>query len=103
MRRWELRGPAVRALAAVAIVVAVGAGVLAWRARPEARPVAPAPSASEVQPRPSTGGPVVVAVSGAVARPGLVRLPPGARAAGAVLTLTAVSPQAAIETTYRLD
>lgn len=30
-------------------------------------------------------------------------LPPGARAAGAVLTLTAVAPQGAIETTYRLD
>jgi DsbC/DsbD-like thiol-disulfide interchange protein len=30
-------------------------------------------------------------------------LPPGARAAGAVLTLTAVTPQAAIEATYRLD
>lgn len=30
-------------------------------------------------------------------------LPPGARASGAVLTLTAVSPQAAIEATYRLD
>jgi DsbC/DsbD-like thiol-disulfide interchange protein len=30
-------------------------------------------------------------------------LPPGARAAGAVLTLTAVAPQGAIEATYRLD
>jgi DsbC/DsbD-like thiol-disulfide interchange protein len=30
-------------------------------------------------------------------------LPPGARAAGAVLTLTAVGPQTAIEATYRLD
>jgi DsbC/DsbD-like thiol-disulfide interchange protein len=30
-------------------------------------------------------------------------LPPGARAGGAVLTLTAVAPQAAIEATYRLD
>jgi DsbC/DsbD-like thiol-disulfide interchange protein len=30
-------------------------------------------------------------------------LPPGARAAGATLTLTAVAPQAAIEATYRLD
>lgn len=84
LRRWELNGAAVRALVVVAVVVAVGAGLLAWRARPEVQPVVPATSAG---PAPSTSeGPalLVVAVAGRVARPGLVRLPPGSRVADAI-------------------
>jgi competence protein ComEA len=79
VRRWELNATAVRALAAVALLVAVGAGVLAWRARPSVEPVAPVPLTASAQP-----GVVVVAVAGRVLRPGLVRLPTGARVADAL-------------------
>ncbi|MEO3779030.1 ComEA family DNA-binding protein [Micromonospora sp. B11E3] len=86
----------VRALAAVAAVVVLVAGFWAWRARPQAEPVraaAPAagseastPGASAVPqaPHPSAGGELVVAVAGKVRRPGLVRVPAGARVADAV-------------------
>jgi competence protein ComEA len=84
LRRWELNSIAVRALVVVAVVVAIGAGLLAWHARPEVQPVAPATSGSA---GPSTSeGPavLVVAVAGRVARPGLVRLPAGSRVADAI-------------------
>ena len=82
----------VTALAAVAAVVIVIAGVLAWQARPQVDTVAP-PSfeaterTGEPAPRPATSSAaaeVVVAVGGKVRKPGLVRLPAGSRVADAL-------------------
>ncbi|WP_435829879.1 helix-hairpin-helix domain-containing protein [Micromonospora costi] len=83
----------IRALAAVAVVVVLGAGFWAWRSRPRAEPVRPTASTAaplaEVAdgvagPDRSAAGELVVAVAGKVRRPGLVRLPVGARLADAV-------------------
>lgn len=93
----------VKALAVVATVVVVIAAVLAWRARPRVDPVAVPPvgahagtTAAEqstgtagadppaARPGPSGGAEVVVAVAGKVRKPGLVRLPAGARVADAL-------------------
>ncbi len=82
----------VRALAAVAVAVVLGAGFWAWRSRPQPEPVRPAATVAGPE---SSGGPasgpavaptgeLVVAVAGRVRRPGLVRVPAGARVADAV-------------------
>ncbi|MFF5176091.1 helix-hairpin-helix domain-containing protein [Micromonospora sp. NPDC000089] len=83
----------VRALAAVAVVVVLGAGFWAWRSRPHAEPVptelaaaAPIGGAASGAPGPTAtpAGDLVVAVAGKVRRPGLVRVPAGSRVADAV-------------------
>ncbi|MET8281781.1 helix-hairpin-helix domain-containing protein [Micromonospora sp. NPDC005174] len=79
----------VRALAAVALVVVLAAAGWAWRSRPHAEPVTPpvgeaTPAVAEVQGSASASGELVVAVAGKVRRPGLVRVPAGARLADAL-------------------
>jgi competence protein ComEA len=78
----------VRALACVAAVVVLGAAYLAWQARARPETVGPAQeSAASVAP-----AQIVVAVSGRVQRPGLVRLPAGARVADAIEAAGGVLP-----------
>ncbi|MGC1210796.1 MAG: SLBB domain-containing protein, partial [Micromonospora sp.] len=82
----------VRALAVVAAVVVLGAGLWAWRSRPHAESVRPlstvaapaVPDASPVGSGAAGSGELVVAVAGKVRRPGLVRVPAGSRVADAV-------------------
>lgn len=72
----------VKVLAAVAAVVVLVVAYLVWEARPQAEPVAAVALASA---SPAAGDEqLVVAVSGQVHRPGLVRLPAGARVADAL-------------------
>jgi competence protein ComEA len=88
----------VKALAAVAVCVVLIAAFLAWQARPRVDPVAALPVDTAVVDQPADGmaavadpatpaapaTEVVVAVGGKVGKPGLVRLPAGARVADAL-------------------
>ncbi len=78
-----------RALALVAVLVVLGAGFWAWQSRPQVEPVERIAAVTPVAPSASVdpteaGGELVVAVAGKVRRPGLVRVPAGARVADAV-------------------
>ena len=84
----------VRALALVAVVAVAAAAFFAWRSRPEVEPVAAvrAEAASADASSPSPAGTVVVAVTGKVVHPGLVRLPSGSRVADAIEAAGGVQP-----------
>jgi competence protein ComEA len=81
----------VAALALVAVLACAIAGWSAWRARPRVDTVEAVQVSAGSGP-PSAAAQVVVAVAGAVRRPGLVRLPTGARVADAVEAAGGVRP-----------
>jgi competence protein ComEA len=72
------------------VLVLLAAGYVAWRSQPHAEPLPaaisapPALSATSGPGASPGGGTIVVAVSGRVRHPGLVRLPAGARVADAI-------------------
>lgn len=87
---WDIGSRGVQVLAAFALLIAVVAAVLAWRARPDVTPIASATTPTSAAA--SGSGEVVVAVSGKVRRPGLVRLPAGARVADAIEAAGGILP-----------
>lgn len=94
---WDIGSRGVKALAVVAVAIAGIAALLAWHGRPSVQPVGPGPDASgpvaSAAPARSTASTtIVVAVSGKVRHPGLVRLPAGSRVADAIDAAGGVLP-----------
>jgi competence protein ComEA len=96
---WDIGSRGVKALAVVAMAIAGIAALLAWHGRPSVQPVGPGPDASGVGPvasapaaRSTASTTIVVAVSGKVRHPGLVRLPSGSRVADAIDAAGGVLP-----------
>jgi competence protein ComEA len=97
--RWEPGRPGALVLSLVAALAAVIAAVGVWRERPvpEPAPVLPlvtaaAAAAPSATPSPGAAAEVVVSVAGRVARPGLIRLPDGARVADALSSVGGALP-----------
>jgi competence protein ComEA len=93
-----------RALAVVAVVVLLGAAVLAWWSRPRPEPVPMPPVTPVVAGTAGPAGPaatapaeLVVAVSGEVREPGLVHLPAGSRVADAIEAAGGLLPGADVD------
>src|SRR5262249_37473233 len=95
---WDIGSRGVKALAVVAVAIAGIAALLAWHGRPSVQPVGPgdasavAPVASAAPARSTASTTIVVAVSGKVRHPGLVRLPAGSRVADAIDAAGGVLP-----------
>lgn len=87
--RWDPGRPGARALSAVAAVAAVLAAAGVWWDRPVPEPVPALPAVGAVAPAAEAGpdpapAELVISVVGRVERPGLVRVPDGARVADAL-------------------
>jgi competence protein ComEA len=90
--------PGVRVLAAVAAVVVLGAAVFAWSTRPRPEPlVAQLTATAPATPAATAPAELVVAVTGMVHEPGLVRLPPGSRVADAIEAAGGLLPEAELD------
>jgi competence protein ComEA len=88
----------VRALAVVAAVVVLIAGGLAWWSRPRPEPVLPQLTTPAIAvASPTAPAELVVAVTGQVHEPGLVRLPPGSRVADAIEAAGGLLPEADVD------
>jgi competence protein ComEA len=81
-----------RALVAVAVLVATAAGLWTWRARPHAQTVPLTAATTAFATAPASPGVVVVAVAGRVRTPGLVTLPAGSRVADAIAAAGGILP-----------
>ncbi len=79
----------------VAAIVLLGAAFVMWQSRAQPETVAPARGSS---PAPISAAEIVVAVSGRVYKPGLVRLPAGSRVADAIEAAGGVLPDTDMST-----